>query len=438
MCKRCSAKIVRELDSIEAHEAECRRKIDNGIGPAIWTMEEQKDSPMRSREDVVNLTGVNLKQTLSETIVEYPNVELCPRLAKEGRELFAHVIAASTDTDQLDRLGRVASRHGVRKQPEASNVIIGWQRYSVDFGKGRMGLEFEYDTREIRRLVVTCVTKEASALGVCARDILIGIGNRIVPRATDPLAVHRHLIECIRPVSLHFFRPHVLGEANNTAAPLLQCNGQRPKFSSREEAVTMATSLLLGRFLSHAGSNESSADSDAPTQTLFPTLKLGSGALLCRSPSEFIIPALRMDPARYGVDDEGRSIHAEARCLLNEGARLVLVRALKPLLRPKPWELIYDSACDGMCLSALYANAGAAKSSQAQLIVCRDDHGHVAGAFLDEPIRNVNVLSSLLLERADRRRPRLTSCLIRTWPSTVGWARLNLFPQALLPRRVEI
>mmetsp|Transcript_3862 Transcript_3862/g.12616 ORF Transcript_3862/g.12616 Transcript_3862/m.12616 type:complete len:404 (-) Transcript_3862:417-1628(-) len=271
-------------------------------------MEEQKDSPMRSREDVVNLTGVNLKQTLSETIVEYPNVELCPRLAKEGRELFAHVIAASTDTDQLDRLGRVASRHGVRKQPEASNVIIGWQRYSVDFGKGRMGLEFEYDTREIRRLVVTCVTKEASALGVCARDILIGIGNRIVPRATDPLAVHRHLIEC---------------------------------------------------------------------------------ALLCRSPSEFIIPALRMDPARYGVDDEGRSIHAEARCLLNEGARLVLVRALKPLLRPKPWELIYDSACDGMCLSALYANAGAAKSSQAQLIVCRDDHGHVAGAFLDEPIRNV-------------------------------------------------
>ncbi|EGB08882.1 expressed protein [Aureococcus anophagefferens] len=42
-----------------------------------------------------------------------------------------------------------------------------------------------------------------------------------------------------------------------------------------------------------------------------------------------------------------------------------------------------------MCLSALYANAGAAKSSQAQLIVCRDDHGHVAGAFLDEPIRNV-------------------------------------------------
>ena len=57
----------------------------------------------------------------------------------------------------------------------------------------------------------------------------------------------------------------------------------------------------------------------------------------------------------------------------------------------KPWELVYDSACDGMCLEALYARAGQTgpRSKRAQIIICRDDVGHVAGAFLDEPVRNV-------------------------------------------------
>ena len=110
---------------------------------------------------------------------------------------------------------------------------------------------------------------------------------------------------------------------------------------------------------------------------------------MCPSRSELANPAVCADPLRYGVDDDGIPIDAEARCLLNTGARRTLARALKPLLRSKPWELVYDSACDGMCLEALYARAGAARRNQPQLLVCRDDLGHVAGAFLDEPVRNV-------------------------------------------------
>ena len=53
-----------------------------------------------------------------------------------------------------------------------------------------------------------------------ARDVLIGIGNRAVPRATDPLAVHDHLVGCARPVALHFYRLHVRRTAPRPAQRL--------------------------------------------------------------------------------------------------------------------------------------------------------------------------------------------------------------------------
>lgn len=319
-----------------------------------------------------------------------------------------------------------------------------------------MGLEFEYNAREIQRLVITNASKHPLALGIRPRDILIGIGDQIVPRATNPLAVHQHLVACVRPVILHFYRPHERQkEVNARSVESLRCDSL---VRGQKNVLTVGASALWGRFLAPTQTNKSSFAS--VPRALLSTTKLVSGFVQRRLPSEFAIPAVRMNSVRYGTDDDGTPINAEKRCILNEGTRLALIRALKPLLRPKPWELVYDSACDGMCLGALYAHAGAAKSSQAQLILCRDNLGHIGGAFLDEPIRNVldcaprasppsklplhrlaiilaraSALSSLLLEGAGQEYPRRGFRAIQTFLFTAGPVLLAL-SQARSPYRL--
>ena len=39
---------------------------------------------------------------------------------------------------------------GSSVRPLQETNVVGWQRYSVSFGAGRMGLEFEYDAHETR------------------------------------------------------------------------------------------------------------------------------------------------------------------------------------------------------------------------------------------------------------------------------------------------
>lgn len=342
--KRC-ADVTKALDSTEAHEGECSRLIEN----------VQKSS-------------------LFLFTAEVPCSELGNHLSREGRALFAHGVVTTNGRHEQPRF--ISVRRNRR--------ILGWQRYSVAFGTGRMGLEFEYNAREIQRLVITNASKHPLALGIRPRDILIGIGDQTVPRATNPLAVHQHLVACVRPVILHFYRPHERQkEVNARSVESLRCDSL---VRGQKNVLTVGASALWGRFLAPTQTNKSSFAS--VPRALLSTTKLVSGFVQRRLPSEFAIPAVRMNSVRYGTDDDGTPINAEKRCILNEGTRLALIRALKPLLRPKPWELVYDSACDGMCLGALYAHAGAAKSSQAQLILCRDNLGHIGGAFLDEPIRN--------------------------------------------------
>lgn len=400
MCKRCGSKVTRALDSIDAHETECGRQAPF-VGDRGHLLEHSQHVGDKEKD---------LKRSFSSTVIELSPTELCRQLSTEGRALFTHALAeelsvwAGRSMDTLvspsltsqthDRHERAAKLH---TRDTLTNVIVGWQRYSVAFGSGRMGLEFEYDARETRRLVVTRVSKNATTLSIRARDVLIGIGNRAVPRAIDPLAVHRHLVDCTRPVTLHFYRLHVrkkkhlyLSRLSPQYADCSLLNVGRtggPNVASSNVAILAMTSLQQSQNIARSDSREQHEAEASSSDVLL--MNMGFHISTCLLKSEFLTPPVYADPLRYGMDDDGIPIGAGARCLLNASARQTLARALKSLLHFKPWELVYDSACDGMCLEALYARAGAAKRNHPQLIVCRDDLGHVAGAFLDEPVRNV-------------------------------------------------
>lgn len=407
ICKRCGAKVTRALESIEAHETTCGRQVVK-VEDSGSVLEDPNISDCDNNIKVPIVFETELKRSFSATVMELPQTELCQQLSTEGRTLFTRALAEGSPGEAgrfmtTLSMASPARRGGHERAAEPytkkalASAIVGWQRYSVAFGAGRMGLEFEYDARETRRLVVTHVTRDAAALGIRARDVLIGVGNRAVPCAIDPLAVHRHLVDCTRPVTLHFYRLHVRRKehvAYTWPSPLYvdfsPIHIERTAGSNiaiGKNTVAAAASALWDHFLTRGDLNEQNEISSAHASPLN-ALK-DSEMPMCQSKSELVIPAVCADPVRYGVDDDGSPIGADARCLLNAGARLALARALKPLLRSKPWELVYDSACDGMCLEALYARAGAAEHNQPQLLVCRDDLGHVAGAFLDEPVRNV-------------------------------------------------
>ena len=386
MCKQCGAKVPRALELIEAHEIDCGRAYVKGIEP--WTAADHEGDTIWEAGDTSVVDEVRPNRSFSSTENELSQTELSRRLSVEGQTLFASILAVSScdGAMYIRRCGVYGTDEPRTSDASAENAIIGWQRYSVTFGSGRMGLEFEYDARETRRLVIASVSEKAAALGVHARDVLIGVDKRIVPRATDPLAIHQHLVASLRPVTLHFYRLHQL-EYNILAVGSYKSNSE--VISTGKMAGTAVAVTPLGQFLVRSDSGGPETDADSRT---VPSLRLGPrlGIHVRRASSELLVPVMHMDATRYGTDDDCRPIDANTRCLLNEGARTVLAQAIKPLLRHKPWELVYDSACDGMCLEALYAHAGATKRTQAQILVCRDDLGNVAGVFLDGPIRNVS------------------------------------------------
>lgn len=305
----------------------------------------------------------DLHKSFSLTTLELPETELCLRLSNESRDMF-------------------------EKEEKPSTSIAGWQRYSVSFGAGRMGIEFEWDAKSTRRLVVTRVGKEAASLGVRARDVLIGVGNRPIPRATDPIAVHKHLISCARPVTLHFYRLHVRRvEPNNDNEEQETTTQELEESRSR---LGMIASAVWDRLPALSGSQDLDDDPPAPPEL---TTRASSDA--------WPPPAIIVDPERYrSEDDDDQKVETDDKveeaddeavrwtCLLNATARKSLANALKPVLRPKPWMLMYDSICDGMCLGALYNRANLAPKGP-QLLLIRDDKRNVAGAFVDEKIRNV-------------------------------------------------
>mmetsp|Transcript_8912 Transcript_8912/g.28317 ORF Transcript_8912/g.28317 Transcript_8912/m.28317 type:complete len:460 (-) Transcript_8912:484-1863(-) len=358
---------MRALELIEAHQSECACnsiKINDDTHGSSSDAQESKS-----------------KQSFSATVMQLSKLELTHRLSAEGRTLFACTLAGSSNRAVSRGYFRELHLRGLDTET-TPKAIAGWQRYRVTFGGGRMGLEIEYDARVTRRLVITSVSKEAAVLGVRAQDVLIGIDDRIVPRATEPFAIHQHLVACMRPVTLHFYRLHLWDHCIRPAEAFYSSASQ----VSSGKTVTAVASALWDRLLTGGGVEELDVSG-----TNVMVDDIAPGADMRRTFSESLIPTVRMDTSHYGKDDDGESRDAGMRCLLNEKARTALARALKPLLQHKPWELVYDSACDGMCLEALYARAGQTgpRSKRAQIIICRDDVGHVAGAFLDEPVRNV-------------------------------------------------
>mmetsp|Transcript_4171 Transcript_4171/g.12764 ORF Transcript_4171/g.12764 Transcript_4171/m.12764 type:complete len:477 (+) Transcript_4171:133-1563(+) len=310
VCKRCGAKVSRQVEAIEAHEAQCSSASRSTSSRALLL---SAASPEES-----------LPRSFSSTSMELEETALGERLASESRHLF-------------------------EEEEEKSTSVAGWERYSARFGAGRMGLEFEYDGRGTRRLVVTRVSREASSLGVRARDVLIGIGNRPVPRATDPTAVHRHLLTCERPVVLHFYRLHVRRKEPELAGAARAVWDRLPTVFQRAEPPQPEELREEARL-------DSEGDDPEPT--------------------------VLANPRRY-YDDEGEF----ETCVANGARRAALASALKPMLRMRPWRLLYDSSVDGMCLEALYAHAREADAGP-QLLLVRDDRRNVAGAFVDERLRN--------------------------------------------------
>lgn len=369
VCKRCGAKVSRQMEAIEAHESKCGVRSaqieDQGGGDALSSTEQDIET---SKEDVESATeqqaqdgDTPLPKTFSATSMELAATELCRRLSSESRHLFEEAKETS---------------------------LAGWQRYSVSFGAGRMGLEFEYDGRGTRRLVVTRASREAARLGVRARDVLIGIGNRTVPRATDPMAVHHHLLTCSRPVEMHFYRLHVrrkekgradggddkqdhLREGGELVPPISPSQDEVPNRLVSRVATAVWDRLPAVFSRRTPGIDEPSA-ADQESHEVLP------------EPAPLPPPEVLADPKRYYDEDEPfETSIASAR------ARGELAAELKPMLRMRPWRLLYDSSVDGMCLEALYAHAKHTKDARApQLLLVRDDRRNVAGAFVDERIRN--------------------------------------------------
>jgi len=319
---------------------------------------------------------------MSLSSLELGEAELCQRLSAESRSIFEDDVAKDA-------------------------LAEGWQRYSVSFGAGRMGIEFEWDGKSTRRLVVTRVGKEASGLGVRAKDVLIGVGARPIPRATDPIAVHKHLLSCARPVVLHFYRVVPVERVSDSRRPTARedddfdhqtASDDQTTTKKRSDSVTdsvtvqnetprsriaVLASAVWDRLPALSGSRgEEEQDLEKPPEPS-----------LARVPSELgPPPPIVVDPERYTHEDDSDEEEDHSRrwtCLLGGSVeRKSLLRSLKPVLRPKPWVLQYDSVCDGMCLEALYNRAALAPKGP-QLLLVRDDQLNVAGAFVDEKIRNV-------------------------------------------------
>jgi len=371
-------------------------------------------------------------KSFSLTTMELAEQELCLRLSNESRDIFE------------DDVGRTS---------KATTSIAGWQRYSASFGPGRMGIEFEWDGKATRRLVVTRVGQEAAALGVRSRDVLIGVGNRPIPRATDPIAVHKHLISCARPVTLHFYRLHVrrvekpppppkeakddeksgrtLEEEDHPedAASSASTTARTKEPSSQEEDIPRRDVDVDENGVDENGETPRSriAAIASAVWDRLPALSASQDDLekaneatpaLERAKAEsWPPPSIIVDVERYRAEDDDDDDYAENKdekdddddddeesppqqggeerrddhrwtCLLDAAARKSLANALKPVLRPKPWVLAYDSICDGMCLEALYNGANLAPKGP-QILLVRDDKRNVAGAFVDEKIRNV-------------------------------------------------
>ncbi|KAJ8601832.1 hypothetical protein CTAYLR_009047 [Chrysophaeum taylorii] len=332
VCKRCGARVARHVDAIEAHEEKCGVRAARVEDQSTTELPEPETTTVADDEvPPPSVVPTEVPKSFSATSLELAETELCRRLSSESKHLF---------------------------EEETSNVA-GWQRYSVTFGAGRMGIEFEYDARGTRRLVVIRASREAASLGVRARDVLIGVGNRPVPRATDPIAVHRHLLTCARPVVLHFYRLHVRRLEKQQQPEAVQ-----PPSSSR--LLTAVWERLPTFFPPKDDHNEETPSSSA--------------TVLERQPSELPTPSVRATASRY--DDPSFEP-----CVCAPGQRAALAAHLKPSLRYRTWTLVYDSSVDGMCLEALYARARSARKGP-QLLLVRDDLKNVAGAFVDERVRN--------------------------------------------------
>jgi len=265
--------------------------------------------------------------------------------------------------------------------------------------------------------VVTKVSTEASNLGVRIRDILIGVGHRPVPRGTDPIAVHKHLVSCKRPVVLHFYRLHVRRvnaawnpvsqDQSTTRAELedeqnLYKEGDSPIYHDRVEENQFENQNI----------NQQEKEEEEHQRSRLANL---ANAVWSRLPAlsrsgnaeednndldhheaqadeiedfQWPPPSLIVDPERYvAAEDDNDAEDNNWSCLLSYRHRAVFIRFVKPALRPKPWLLVYDSIYDGMSLRNLYNRA--ARHKGAQLLLVRDDLHHVAGAFIDEPIKCV-------------------------------------------------
>ncbi|KAJ1461753.1 hypothetical protein M885DRAFT_506849 [Pelagophyceae sp. CCMP2097] len=381
VCKRCGAKVAQAIEAIEGHEAVCSGRGAAGEGASATEESITADDATRPS---LSASG----SSFSNMVRELPQAVLHQRLASEGRTLFEEGVGDDGGPQPA----------AVDTSGASSTSAVGWQRFSVAFGQGRMGLEFEYDARESRRLVVTCVSSEAAALGVRARDVLIGIGSRTVPAGTDPLAVHRHLLGCARPVALHFYRLHARrGDSFDGGAAAGDDDDDAVHAEGRAtRAVAAAANLLhnmniLARFRDrNAHPADDAADDTDETPPPEPRIE-----------ADLAIPQLKIDRKRYlesqrergetlvECDREADTTEDE-RCLATPLQRLSIARALPRSLRPRPWELLYDSRIDGMSLECLYMRSDVRRTRrQPQLLFIRDDHDNVAGAFVDEPIRLV-------------------------------------------------
>lgn len=352
VCKRCGMKVSREVDAIECHEQRCgtRRAVLEDQG----TEGEEKAAAAAAEEEEQVLP---LEKSFSATSLELAETELKERLSSESRHLFRETQGAS------------------------------WQRYSVSFGPGRMGLEFEYDGRGTRRLMVTRASREAAQLGVRERDVLIGVGNRTVPRAIDPMAVHRHLLTCERPVTLHFYRLHVRRK-ENASQQQQQAPPQREAEQEQQQPRLVSTvahavwDRLPAVFSSVSTSSQVEEEGEKEEEK----------AAVVEEEEAYVLPPPNViaDPKWYRDDDDEEEEPFEA-CVASPPERAALAAELKPMLRMRSWKLLYDSSVDGMLLERLYAFAHA-RSTQSkdapQLLLVRDNKKNVAGAFVDERIRN--------------------------------------------------
>lgn len=346
VCKKCGEKVSRQVEAIESHELTC--------GARRAVLEDSGTQGEKAGEDEEEVVTTHLEKSFSATSLELAETELKKKLSSESRHLFEEAQGAS------------------------------WQRYSVSFGPGRMGLEFEYDGRGTRRLIVTKASREAAQLGVRERDVLIGVGNRTVPRAIDPMAVHRHLLTCERPVILHFYRLHV----RRKETPAAQQEEDEQQQSSGRLVSSVAHAVwdrLPAVFTSPSSHDEAEQQPDEEAAG-------GASSQQAVEVEEAYVlppPDVIANPKWYH-DDEDEDEPFEA-CVASPDERAALAMKFKPMLRMRSWKLLYDSSVDGMLLERLYAFAQARSTNPKdapQLLLVRDSKKNVAGAFVDERIRN--------------------------------------------------